>query len=137
MSDKVLDVVKPGVRFGADVNKVFAIAMELQWAMPAVHVVGSDSVNATLEAAAAVKSPVIIQFSNGGAKFYAGKGIGGRSDVLGAISGAQHVHAMEAYGVCDSAYRSCGKKHFRGLMDCLRRVRRCLLSRDVRYLVRI
>ena len=100
MSDKVLDVVKPGVLFGEDVNAVFAMAKKNQWAMPAVNVVGSDSVNATLEAAAAVKSPVIIQFSNGGAKFYAGKGVGGASDVLGAISGAQHVHAMaEAYGV--------------------------------------
>lgn len=100
MSTKILDVVKPGVLFGDDVQKVFQIAKENKFALPAVNVVGTDSINGVLEAAAAVNSPVIIQFSNGGASFVAGKGLKENGAVLGAISGAQHVHAMaEAYGV--------------------------------------
>ncbi len=103
MSAKVLDAVKPGVLFGDDVAKVFEIAKANKFALPAVNVVGSDSINGVLEAAAAVNSPVIIQFSNGGAAFTAGKGLkleGHEAAILGAISGANHVHAMaEAYGV--------------------------------------
>lgn len=100
MSTKVLDAVKPGVLFGDDVAKVFQIAKENKFALPAVNVVGSDSINGVLEAAAAVDSPVIIQFSNGGAAFTAGKGCPANGAVLGAIAGAQHVHMMaEAYGV--------------------------------------
>ena len=101
MSTKVLDVVKPGVLSGDDVKKVFAIAKENKFALPAVNVIGSDSINAVLEAASKVNSPVIIQFSNGGAGFVAGKGCPADSPaVLGAISGAKHVHTMaEAYGV--------------------------------------
>ncbi len=99
MSAKVLDAVKPGVLFGDDVAKVFQIAKENKFALPAVNVVGSDSINGVLEAAAAVNSPVIIQFSNGGGAFNAGKGLKDGA-VLGTISGAQHVHMMaEAYGV--------------------------------------
>ncbi|MBN1466559.1 class II fructose-bisphosphate aldolase [candidate division KSB1 bacterium] len=100
---KVLDVVKPGVVTGADVQKIFKIAQEENFALPAVNVVGSDSVNAVMEAAAAVNSPVIIQFSNGGAAFNAGKGLkldGQRVAVLGGIAGAKHVHLLaEAYGI--------------------------------------
>jgi len=99
---KILDVVKPGVVTGDGVQKIFQIAKEEGFALPAVNVVGTDSVNAVLEAAHAVNSPVIIQFSNGGASFYAGKGIpdAKRGAVLGAISGAQHIHLLaEAYGV--------------------------------------
>ncbi|MGR3806361.1 fructose-bisphosphate aldolase [Pasteurella testudinis DSM 23072] len=101
---KLLDIVKPGVLTGDDVQKVFAYAKEHGFALPAVNCVGSDSVNAVLETAARVKAPVIVQFSNGGAQFYAGKGIklaeGQRADVLGAIAGAKHVHQMaEHYGV--------------------------------------
>ncbi len=100
MGSKIFDVVKPGVVSGDDVQAIFKIAKENQFALPAVNVVGTDSVNGVLEAAAAVNSPVIIQFSNGGAKFTAGKGCPGDGAVLGAISGAQHVHTMaEAYGV--------------------------------------
>ncbi|MDF7824039.1 class II fructose-bisphosphate aldolase [Pontiellaceae bacterium B12227] len=100
MSAKILDAVKPGVLFGDDVAKVFQIAKENKFALPAVNVVGTDSINGVLEAAASVNSPVIIQFSNGGASFTAGKGCPANGAVLGAISGAQHVHAMaEAYGV--------------------------------------
>ncbi|MEL0629690.1 class II fructose-bisphosphate aldolase [Psychromonas aquatilis] len=100
---KILDVVKPGVITGDDVQKVFAVAKEHKFALPAVNVVGSDSINAVLEAAAKVKAPVVIQFSNGGAAFNAGKGLkleGQEAAILGAVSGAKHVHAMAAaYGV--------------------------------------
>ncbi len=103
MSQKILDVVKPGVVTGEDVQKIFAICKENKFAMPAVNVINTDSINAVLEAAAKVKSPFVIQFSNGGAQFVAGKGLkldGQETAVLGAISGAQHVHLMaEAYGV--------------------------------------
>lgn len=103
MSDKILDVVKPGVITGDDVQKVFEIAKKNAFALPAVNCVGTDSVNAVLECAAKVKSPVIIQFSNGGAAFYAGKGLkleGQGPSIMGAISGALHVHNLaEAYGV--------------------------------------
>lgn len=99
---KVLDVVKPGVVTGDDLQKIFKIAHKENFALPAVNVVGSNSINGVLEAAAAVNSPVIIQFSNGGAAFNAGKGIkdGNKAAILGAITGAKHVHMVaEAYGV--------------------------------------
>ena len=103
MGSKIFDVVKPGVVTGDDVQAIFKIAKENQFALPAVNVVGSDSINGVLEAAAAVNSPVIIQFSNGGAGFTAGKGLkleGQEAAVLGAIAGAKHVHTLaEAYGV--------------------------------------
>jgi len=100
---KVLDAVKPGVLHGEDIQKVYAIAKAEGFALPAINVVGTDSINAILEAAAKVNSPVIIQFSNGGASYYAGKGLSNENEkaaIAGAISGAKHVHAMaEAYGV--------------------------------------
>ncbi|MFP1739145.1 class II fructose-bisphosphate aldolase [Lonsdalea quercina] len=101
---KIFDFVKPGVITGDDVQKVFAVAKENKFALPAVNCVGTDSINAVLETAAKVRAPVIVQFSNGGAGFIAGKGL--KSDVpqqaaiQGAISGAHHVHQMaEYYGV--------------------------------------
>lgn len=69
----VLDIVKPGVLFGDDVNKVYKYAQAESFAIPAVNVVGNNSINAVLESAKKANSPVIIQFSNGGAGFYAGK----------------------------------------------------------------
>ncbi len=102
MSQKISELVKPGVLFGDDVQKVFEAAKAGEFALPAVNVVGTDSVNAVLEAAAKVKSPVIVQFSNGGATYFAGKGLKteGPAGVLGAIAGAKYVHAVaEAYGV--------------------------------------
>ncbi|SUC34620.1 Fructose-bisphosphate aldolase class 2 [Providencia rustigianii] len=100
---KIFDFVKPGVLTGDDVQKVFAVAKENNFALPAVNCVGTDSINAVLEAAAKVRAPVIIQFSNGGAAFIAGKGLkaeGQQAAILGAISGAHHVHQMaEHYGV--------------------------------------
>jgi fructose-bisphosphate aldolase class II len=99
----ILDVVKPGVVTGEDVQKVFAICKENKFALPAVNVISTDTINSVLEAAAKVKSPVVIQFSNGGAAFVAGKGLkldGQGCSIVGAISGAHHVHAMaELYGV--------------------------------------
>jgi len=99
----ILDIVKPGVLFGDDVQKVYQHAKETGFAIPAVNVVGTDSINAILEAAAKVKSPLIIQFSNGGASYYAGKGLSNENEkaaTVGAVSGAIHVHMMaESYGV--------------------------------------
>ncbi|WP_294893698.1 class II fructose-bisphosphate aldolase, partial [Sulfuricurvum sp. RIFOXYD12_FULL_44_77] len=66
MSVKILDVMKPGVIFGDDVQKLFEIAKQEGFALPAVNVVNTDSINGVLEAAKVVNSPVIIQFSNGG-----------------------------------------------------------------------
>lgn len=92
-----------GVLTGKQVQEVFATAKAEGWAIPAVNVTGTDTINAVLETAREVGSPVIIQFSNGGASFYAGKGLsndGQNSAILGAISGAKHVHLMaKAYGV--------------------------------------
>jgi fructose-bisphosphate aldolase class II len=103
MSQKIFDVVKPGVVTGEDVQKIFAICKENNFALPAVNVISTDTINSVLEAAAKVKSPVVIQFSNGGAAFVAGKGLkleGQGCSIVGAISGAHHVHAMaEHYGV--------------------------------------
>ncbi len=103
MSKGILDIVKPGVLFGDDVQNVYDMAKEMGFAIPAVNVISTDSVNAVLEAAAKVKSPVIIQFSNGGASYYAGKGLSNvdeKAAIIGAISGAKHIHLMaEAYGV--------------------------------------
>jgi len=71
----VLDKIKPGVVYGKDLKILFDICKKEGFALPAVNVVNNDSVNAVLEAAAKVKSPVMIQFSNGGGQFYAGKGL--------------------------------------------------------------
>ncbi|RBQ32491.1 class II fructose-bisphosphate aldolase [Arcobacter sp. FW59] len=97
----VLDVVNAGVLTGSEAKKLFSYAKEKGFAIPAVNVVGTDSVNAVLEVASKVKSPIIVQFSNGGAGFYAGKGLkSSNAAVLGAISGANHVHTMaKAYGI--------------------------------------
>lgn len=89
----VLNLVKPGVVKGEDLNKVYAYAKEEGFAIPAVNVVGTNSINAVLESAKKVNSPVIIQFSNGGAKFVAGKNCP-NADIFGAISGAKHVHLL-------------------------------------------
>ncbi len=103
MTEKVLSTVKAGVVTGNDVNEVFRIARQNQFALPAVNVVSSHSIVAALEAAKAVNSPIIIQFSNGGASFMAGKAVsneGERAAITGAIIGAKYVwHLAEMYGV--------------------------------------
>jgi fructose-bisphosphate aldolase class II len=100
---KVLDLVKPGVATGDDVQKIFANAKANKYALPAVNVVGTDSINAVMEAAKKVNSPVIIQFSNGGGAFYAGKGLSNTNEqaaIAGSVSGALHVHKLaELYGI--------------------------------------
>ncbi|WP_299821366.1 class II fructose-bisphosphate aldolase [uncultured Pontibacter sp.] len=94
---------RAGVLFGDEVSELFRYANENKFALPAVNVIGTNSVNAVLETAKAVNSPVIIQFSHGGAQFFAGKGLDNENQkaaIAGAVSGAQHVHLMaEAYGV--------------------------------------
>jgi fructose-bisphosphate aldolase, class II len=100
---KIADVVKPGVVTGSDLQYIFKVAKENQFALPAVNVVSSSSVNAVMEAAKVANAPVMIQFSNGGAAFNAGKGLkmeGQQAAVLGAVAGAKHIHTLaEAYGV--------------------------------------
>ncbi|HBS87002.1 MAG: class II fructose-bisphosphate aldolase [Bacteroidetes bacterium GWF2_38_335] len=103
MSKKILELVSPGVIHGEDVLKVFQAAKEQKFAIPAVNVIGTNTVNAVLEAAKLVNSPVILQFSNGGAQFFAGKSLPNEkqeASIAGAISGAQHIHSIaEMYGV--------------------------------------
>jgi fructose-bisphosphate aldolase class II len=95
--------IPAGVISGAHVQQLFAYAKEKGFAIPAVNVTGTDTINAVLEAAKVVNSPVIIQLSNGGASFYAGKGLSNdaqKSAILGAVSAAKHVHTVaEAYGI--------------------------------------
>ncbi len=94
---------KPGVKYGEELKDLLAYAKDSEFAMPAVNVINTSTVNAVLETAKKVNSPVIIQFSNGGAQFYAGKGLsneGQKASIAGGVSGALHVHKMaEAYGV--------------------------------------
>ena len=91
-----------GVATGQLVTDIFQHAKENKFALPAVNVIGSSTVNAVMETAAKLNSPVIIQFSNGGAAFNAGKGLsndGQKAAILGAIAGAKHIHTLaEAYG---------------------------------------
>jgi len=97
----LLSKIKAGVVTGDDLQTLFNIAKQEGFAIPAVNVVGTDPVNAALEAAAKAKSPIIIQFSNGGAAFWGGKGLASeKSAILGAIAGALHVHVLaQAYGI--------------------------------------
>ena len=95
--------LKPGVVWGDDYKTLVKACKDGKYALPAVNVVGTNTINAVLEAAAKNKSDVIIQLSNGGAEFYAGKGMADsdQAKLLGAVSAALHVHALaEHYGVC-------------------------------------
>ena len=86
-----------GVLTGTEVQGLFKLAKEKAFALPAVNVIGSNSINAVLETAAELNSPVIIQFSNGGAQFNAGKGLSNENEqaaIAGAIAGAKHVHEL-------------------------------------------
>ncbi|MFC4267584.1 class II fructose-bisphosphate aldolase [Polaribacter marinivivus] len=95
--------IKPGVATGKEVQEIFNYAKEKGFALPAVNVVGSNTINAVLETAKELNSPVIIQFSNGGAQFNAGKGLSNENQkaaIAGGIAGAKHVNELaEAYGV--------------------------------------
>ncbi|PSL43786.1 fructose-bisphosphate aldolase [Chitinophaga niastensis] len=94
---------RAGVLFGEELDALYNDAKDNGFAMPAVNVIGTNSVNAVLETAAKVNSPVIIQFSNGGAQFFAGKGMPNdklQANIAGGISGAKHVHEVaKHYGV--------------------------------------
>ena len=98
-----MSAIKPGVATGDEVQAIFKLAKEKQFALPAVNVIGSSSVNAVLETAKALNSPVIIQFSNGGAVFNAGKSLDNSNQeaaISGSFAGAIHIHTMaKAYGV--------------------------------------
>ncbi|GAA4268190.1 class II fructose-bisphosphate aldolase [Hyunsoonleella aestuarii] len=95
--------IKPGVATGQEVQAIFNHAKANNYALPAVNVIGSDTINGVLETARDLNAPVIIQFSNGGAQFNAGKGLsndGQKAAIAGAVAGAKHVHTLaEAYGV--------------------------------------
>ena len=95
--------IKVGVATGDDVQKIFKLAKEKKFALPAVNVIGSNSINGVLETASSLNAPVIIQFSNGGAVFNAGKGLSNENQnaaIKGAIAGAKHVHELsKAYNV--------------------------------------
>ncbi|MGQ2106203.1 class II fructose-bisphosphate aldolase [Ornithobacterium rhinotracheale] len=104
-----------GVATGDLVQEIFADAKKKGYALPAVNVIGSDTINAVMETAADLNSPVIIQFSNGGAIFNAGKGLSNenqRAAILGAVAGAKHVHQLaEAYGATVILHTDhCAKK---------------------------
>ncbi len=103
MSSNLLKHIEPGVVTGKDVQEIFRISKEHSFALPAINVIGTNSINAVLEVARDVNSPVIIQFSNGGAHFYAGKTLSNENQkaaIAGAVSGAKHVDIMaKQYGV--------------------------------------
>ena len=117
--------IKPGVATGDQVQEIFKLAKEKKFALPAVNVIGSSSINGVLETAKKLNAPVIIQFSNGGAGFNAGKGLSNEnqlSAINGSIAGAHHVHTMaKAYGVPVILHTDhCAKKllpWIDGLMD--------------------
>jgi fructose-bisphosphate aldolase class II len=107
--------IKPGVATGDEVQNIFNYAKEKGFALPAVNVVSSSTVNAVIETAAKLNAPVIIQFSNGGAQFNAGKGLSNANEkaaILGGIAGAKHVHTLaEAYGATVILHTDhCAKK---------------------------
>lgn len=97
-----MQMIKPGVATGEQIQAIFQLAKQKGFALPAVNVTSTSTVNAVMEAAAKLNAPVIIQFSNGGSQYFAGKGLSNTAEkaaILGAISGARHVHALaEAYG---------------------------------------
>jgi fructose-bisphosphate aldolase, class II len=107
--------IKSGVATGAEVQTIFAYAKQNSFALPAINVTSSSTVNGVIETAARLKAPVIIQFSNGGCQFFAGKALNNdneKATILGGISGAKHVHTLaEAYGATVILHTDhCAKK---------------------------
>ena len=107
--------IKPGVATGDEVQALFHFAKQKGFAMPAVNVTSTSTVNGVIETAAKLNAPVIIQFSNGGAHYFAGKGLSNKDEkaaILGGISGAKHVHLLaEAYGATVILHTDhCAKK---------------------------
>ena len=88
---------KSGVITGNQVQEIFTDAKNYKYALPAVNVTNTSTANAVMETAAELNSPAIIQFSNGGCTFFAGKGLSNENQIAaiaGGISGAKHVHQM-------------------------------------------
>jgi fructose-bisphosphate aldolase, class II len=111
----MLHSIKPGVASGDMVQEIFRYAKEKGFALPAVNVTGSSSVNAVMETAAKLNSPVIIQFSNGGALYNAGKYLSNENEkaaIAGAVAGAKHIHTLaEVYGAVVILHTDhCAKK---------------------------
>jgi len=107
--------IKPGVATGTEVQKIHKYAKENGFALPAVNVIGSSSINTVLETAASLNSPVIIQFSNGGAHFNAGKGLSNENQkaaIAGGVAGAKHIHELaKVYGATVILHTDhCAKK---------------------------
>ena len=107
--------IKPGVATGKEVQTIHQYAKDKGFALPAVNVIGTNSINSVLETAVELNSPVIIQFSNGGAHFNAGKGLSNehqKAAIAGGIAGAKHVHEMaKAYGATVILHTDhCAKK---------------------------
>ena len=107
--------IKPGVATGKEVQKIHQFAKEKGFALPAINVTGSNTINTVLETAAELNSPVIIQFSNGGAHFNAGKGLSNENQkaaIAGGVSGAKHVHELaKVYGATVIMHTDhCAKK---------------------------
>ena len=114
--------IKPGVATGDEVQAIFKYAKENSFALPAVNVIGSSTINAVMETAAALNAPVIIQFSNGGAQFNAGKGLSNedqRAAIAGAVAGAKHIHQLaESYGATVILHTDhCAKKLLPGFCN--------------------
>jgi len=111
----MLHKFKPGVATVDTVQEIFNYAKEKGFALPAVNVTGSSSVNAVMETAAKLNSPVIIQFSNGGALYNAGKSLSNENEkaaIAGAVAGAKHIHELaELYGAVVILHTDhCAKK---------------------------
>lgn len=115
--------IKPGVATGSEVQEIFKYAKSKNFALPAVNVTGSNTINAVLETAAELNSPVIIQFSNGGAQFNAGKGLSNeneRAAIAGGIAGAKHIHELaELYGATVILHTDHCAKKLTGWVDGL------------------
>ena len=108
-------VIKSGVATGDEVQAIFHLAKEKGFALPAINVTSSSTVNGVMEAAAKLNAPAIIQFSNGGSMYFAGKGLSNEQEkaaILGGVAGAKHVHALaEAYGATVILHTDhCAKK---------------------------
>jgi fructose-bisphosphate aldolase class II len=111
--------IQPGVATGRQVQEIHALAKQKGFAMPAVNVTGSNTVNTVMETAAELNAPVIIQFSNGGAHFNAGKGLSNtneRAAIAGGVAGAKHVHELaKIYGATVILHTDhCAKNYFPG-----------------------
>jgi len=109
------DSILPGVAFGDAVQHIFKYAKQQQFAIPAVNVTSSSTVNSALETATRLKAPIIIQFSNGGASFFAGKGLNNanqQSAIAGGVVGARHIHELaKLYGATVIIHTDhCAKK---------------------------